>query len=124
MLAVAVDVGTAERRKRRARDLDAVDIGDEDEAVGAQPDRQRCRGVIGVDVERAFGERRDDRHPAVREQLPEAVRCGGEGDTDTAELRDELGFEPELVTEDRHGARPDRVAQLLVLGAHRFADDR
>ena len=80
-------------------DHDPCDVRDEHEAIGAEPDRKRSRGLIGVDVERPDGERGDDRDPTAFERL--GHRRG----------RRRLRIPDEPESGDLRRAQPDRVAE-------------
>ena len=57
-----------------------VDVGEEEQPVGAEADGERGRGLVGVDVQRPDRERRDDRDPARLERCAtSARRLGGIG---------------------------------------------
>ena len=62
-----------------AVDEDARDVAHEDDPLGAEPDGERRGRLVGVDVERAFGERRDHRHEPGVERLEHRGGRDGSG---------------------------------------------
>ena len=51
----------------------AGDVGDEEDPLGLEPDGERRGGLVGVDVQRPGGERRDDRDQALVERGDDRV---------------------------------------------------
>ena len=92
----------ADRLRDSSAEQEPRDVGDEEEPVGAEPDRERGGGLVRVDVQRPDGERRDDRDEAGGERVLDRSRRARERRADEAELRDTRGVEPDLVAEERH----------------------
>ena len=72
--AVGVD-----QRHHRTLEVDARDIGDEDDALCADARRDRRRGLVRVDVQRADRDRRDDRNAPGSSCSTTASRRDGSG---------------------------------------------
>ena len=91
------------------------------EPVGAETDRECGRGLVGIHVERAFGQRSDDRDQTGVERVDN--RCGRARQrlADEAELRHAAREETDLVAGERHRARPDRLGHLRVHREEAFA---
>ena len=104
------------RRGRRGRP-------DEEDALRAESDRERGRGLVGVDVERACGERRDDRDtsPAASASTTAAAR---EGLGSPTRPSPSTGV-PRARSRRRRDRRrrADRRADVGVDGRERLADD-
>ena len=62
-------VGDVERVDDLAVEHEALDVGEEEQPVGVHADGDRGGGIVGVDVQRPGGERRDHR------DLPGVERC-------------------------------------------------
>ena len=107
---------------------DAGDVADEHDPLGAEPDRERGRGLVGVDVERsdrarADRERRHDGDAAGRERLLDRRRRRRRRMPDEPE-RLHLGrLQADLVAEERERGRPDRGADVAVDLGERGAHD-
>ena len=74
-----VGVVRRERAGDGAAESTPGDVGHEQDAVGADPDRERGRRLVGVHVQRPVGERRDDRNPAGGERQLDRGRRHGSG---------------------------------------------
>ena len=78
-------------RHDRVRDLafddHTGDIGEEEQALGAEPDRERRGRLVGVHVHRPVCERRDDGNPAGGERVEDRLLCRRDWSPDMAELR-------------------------------------
>ena len=105
-------VGDVDRVDHLAVEDEAVDVGEEEQLVGAEPECDRRGGVVGVDVERA--RLRSARRPgsgrrrgcvttaaAARDAGRRRGRAPGTG----------VGLEADLVAEERHRALADRCAE-------------
>ena len=65
----ALGLRDADGRGDRSAEQQPGDVGDEEEPVGAEPDRERGRRLVGVHVQRPDGERRDDGDEPGRERV-------------------------------------------------------
>jgi hypothetical protein len=113
----------ADRLRQLAAEQQAGDVRDEEEPVGAEPDRQRGRRFVRVDVERADAERRDHGDEAGGQRCLDRRRRARQGRADETELRHPDGLEADLVAVERHGARPDRGTDRLIHHRERAPDD-
>ena len=105
-------------------DVEAGDVGEEDEPLRAEAERERRRRVVGVHVQRADGERCDDRDLAVRRaRRAIALRAARQRVADPAERRHRHGEQAVAVAEDRDRELADRGAELGVDRGHRLAHD-
>ena len=66
---------------------DAGDVGDEENSVCPEPDRESDRGFVRVDIQRAAGERRDDGDATGCERVFDGGGRVGTGSADQTELR-------------------------------------
>ena len=101
----------------------ARDIAHEDDALCPEPERKRRRGLVGVDVERPFGQRRDDRDPPCGQRIDDRRGRRRQRVADESELLDAPGGQPDLVTAEPDRARTDRSAHFRVDCEERLRDD-
>ena len=120
----ARDLAGGQRVHDLAVDDHAADVGDEDEAVGAECDREHRGGVVGVDVQRPSCQRGDHRHARGREEAPERWRHDRAERADVAESRQGVGLEAEVVADQPEGGAADLRTEQLVLLSERLADER
>ena len=90
--------------------IDAGHVGEEADPRRADADGERGRHLVGVHVQRAARERRDDRDAAGRERVEHRRRRTRERPADEPELRQLLRLEPDLVACERQRERADRRA--------------
>ena len=90
----------------------AGNVADEDDPLGAEADGERGGGLVGVDVERALGERRDDGDAACGQRILDCGRRGRDGVADEPERVDPVRTKTDLVAEQRHRVPSDRGADL------------
>ena len=117
--------------RERSFDVDAGHVGHEDDALRAEPDRERARGLVGIHVQRPFGDRRDDRDPALAERPLDGRRRNRDRLADEPELRQRAGSQPDLVADElkRRGAEcggklgPDGDQRLSHDGGGRWTRD-
>ena len=64
-----------DRRRDRAAEQEARDVGEEEDPLGAEPERERRGGLVGVDVQRACRQRRDDRDQPGGERVLDRRRA-------------------------------------------------
>ena len=103
--------------------VDAGHVGEEVDPLRADAERERGRGLVGVDVQRAARERRDDGDETGVERLEHRRRGGRQRAADEPELGHEHRLEPDLVTRERHRLRPDRRTDRGVHALEALADD-
>ena len=132
--AAAVSLGTMPPSKRPAASISSTVVGlepvddrvvDEDpgtsrhehDPVGAQPDRERGRGLVGVDVERPLGEGGDDRDAAGRERLGHRRRRRRLRIADEPERADRRRAQPDLVAHQPDRVRADRAHSSALISA-------
>jgi len=98
-------------------------VGEEHQLPRAEAERERGRGVVGVHVQRADCDGRDDRHEAVRERPEDRRRAARQRVADPAERRHRHGVEAGLVADHRDGDLAEGGAELGVHGDERLAHD-
>ena len=89
---------------------DPRNVGEEEDALCAEPDRERGRHLVRVHVQRAAGEGRDDGHAALLERGDDLERPRRDRLADEPELGHLLRLEADLVAGERKRVRPDRRA--------------
>ena len=86
-----------------------------EDPLGAEPDRERRGRVVGVHVQRALGERGDDRDPPAGEGVEHRLRRARQRRADAAELGHAGRLQPDLVAGEADRARPDRARRAAAL---------
>ena len=103
-----------------ALEVDAWHVGDEHDAIGPEPGRQRSGGLVGVDVQRTDGDGSHDGDAVLLECLLHRPQTTREGLADEAEL----GQPPraaDLVPDEVEGRRAECGGQLGPDGDQRRA---
>ena len=104
-----------ERADDTVVDVDAGDVGQEQDPVGAETDGQRGRRLVGVDVQRAGRERGDDRdQPFLQRGHDRRPARSGSGSPTSPSAGDLHGPEPDLVAHQPDARGPDRRAEGVV----------
>ncbi len=98
-------------------------VGDEQDPLCAVPDRESGGGLVGVDVQRARGERCDHRDATSGERRANLGGSGRLGVADQAERLHPARAQPDRVAPQRQRVRADRRADLRVDLGQRLADD-
>src|SRR5581483_7793368 len=100
------------------------DVGQEEDPLGGEADGERRGRLVGVDVQRPGRQRRDDGDRAVLERRRDRRRPARQRVADQPELRHLPRAQPDLVPEQRQGARAERGAERGVHRGEGAADDR
>ena len=109
----------------RIRDLalqeHAGDVREEQQALGAEADREGCRRLVGIDVHRAVGKRRDDGYPAGGQRVEDRLGRGRDRAAYVAQLGNPDGGEDAFRNRER--SRTDGGGDLGIDRGERLADD-
>ncbi len=116
-------VSDADRVDDLVVDVEACDVGEEDEASRAETERERGGRVVGVHVQRPDRERCDDRDLSRLQRCEDLLRPARQRVADLPERRHRHGEEPVAVPEHGHREVAERGAERGVDLLHRLADD-
>jgi len=119
----AVGLAGADRADDFVVDIEARHVGEEDELLRAQPESERGRCVVGVDVQRPDRERCDDGNLPRRERGEDRLRPARERVADPAEGRHRDGEDAGDVADDGNREVAERGAERVVHGDERFPHD-
>ena len=118
-----LDLDAADRRRDRTAEQQARNVGQEENPVGAEPDRERSRRLVGVDVQWAFGKWRDDRDQRRLERLGDGSGRDGCASPTSPSLGTGVACEPDLVAEERTARGPSAAQISALTAANECADN-
>jgi hypothetical protein len=101
----------------------ARDVREEDDPLRVESDGERRRRLVGVHVQRAKGERCDDRDPAGSQRVEDGLGAARLGHSDVPELRHAGRAESDLVPGETDRAIPQQPADLAIDIEQRPAHD-